>query len=41
MLQLVIDVTHVQLVYTFQVTVAFWRAMGGDEDEIGNLSDSD
>lgn len=27
--------------YAEQVAVAFWRAIGGDEDEIGNLSDSD
>lgn len=23
----------------FQVTIAFWKAIGGDEDEIGDLSD--
>lgn len=35
---------HVKYMFTkwisiCQVTIAFWKAIGGDEDEIGDLSD--
>ena len=27
--------------FSFQVAIAFWKAMGGEDDEISGLDDSD